>query len=156
MFTASSSQEFAVAAMQEIEVVSMDDGEDNVTLSSVEQRPHPSAAIIESSPPPPPPLFPPLSSSSSSSSSPQVSSSRLLPPMDDDGRLSSQDEALEVLHGMLSNERTLPKIDHAARSHIKGTPISISCNNSSSAADPTSNLLDNDDEDTSSINNINN
>ena len=157
MFTVSSSQEFAVAAMQEIEVVSMDDGEDNVTLSSVEQRPPPSAAIIESSPPPPPPLFPSLSSSSSSSSSPQVSSSRLLPPMDDDGRLSSQDEALEVLHGMLSNERTLPKIDHAARSHIKGTPISISCNNSSSAADPTSNLLDNDDEDnTSSINNNNN
>lgn len=158
MFTASSSQEFAVAAMQEIEVVSMDDGEDNVTLSSVEQRPHPSAAIIESSPPPPPTLFPSLSSSSSSSSSPQVSSSRLLPPMDDDGRLSSQDEALEVLHGMLSNERTLPKIDHAARLHIKGTPISISgISNSSSGADPTSNLLDNDDEDnTSSINNNNN
>ena len=167
--------DFAMQEMQEIEVVSMDDGEDNITLTS-------SAGSVTSSQPlastiTPPPLLPTLSSSSSSSSTldgddedKQASKSLLPTHRRSSSSSSSQDEAFDILLGMLSKEQTLPTIDHVARSKIRGTPISISgstnnnvgnnnsfssSNNnrsssssppSSSSSCPSANLLDNDND----------
>jgi len=104
MFVSSQQEAPLVVAMQAIEVISMDDGEDNVRPTTSLSSP---PSIIASSPS--------LDSSSAAAASPN--------------HLSSQDEADEAtdkLFAMISNETTLPTIDHHARSKMKATPISIS------------------------------
>jgi hypothetical protein len=108
----------AAVAMQEIEVVSMDDGEDNVTANIIHPPPHRSA-VVASPPPPPPP-----------------SSSRAFTttaaPSDDDDRADGPEEGgatapvLDVLIAMLADERAPAgaEEDRAARSRIEATPIS--------------------------------
>jgi hypothetical protein len=90
----------ATVAMQEIEVISMDDGEDNVTTNSI---PSPQSAVAS---------LPP-------SRAPTTTSSDRAPEPD-------STPAMDVLIAMLANERTLPAVDHIARSSIEATPISKS------------------------------
>ena len=87
------------AAMQEIEVISMDDGEDNVTATSLSSPPSMSAL------------------SSSCSQCPATTATTAA---------CSREEAMETLLVMISNETTLPTLDHRARSRVKATPISTS------------------------------
>jgi len=84
--------------MQEIEVISMDDGEDNVTATSLSSPPSMSAL------------------SSSCSQCPATATTAAC----------SREEAMETLLVMISNETTLPTLDHRARSRVKATPISTS------------------------------
>ena len=95
----------AAVAMQEIEVISMDDGEDNVTTTSLSS---PSSTISSPSP----------SLISSSDELLSTSSANLTGSQDE--------EAMSVLFAMISDEHTLPSIDHHARSNVRSTPISDS------------------------------
>ena len=90
----------AAVAMQEIEVISMGDGEDNVTTNSI---PSPHFAVASS-----PPSRAPTTTSSARAPKPEST------------------PAMDVLIAMLANERTLPAVDHIARSSIEATPISKS------------------------------
>ncbi|KAL3786044.1 hypothetical protein ACHAW5_007942 [Stephanodiscus triporus] len=91
----------AAVAMQEIEVINMDDGEDNVTTTSI------------SSPPSMVSTLPSLHAQQTTSSF-------------DHYRMPESSPALDALVAMLANERMLPAMDHKARSSIDATPISIS------------------------------
>ena len=90
----------AAVAMQEIEVVSMGDGEDNVTMNSI---PSPHSAVASSLP-----SLAPTTITSDHAPKPEST------------------PALDVLIAMLANERSLPAVDHIARSSIEATPISKS------------------------------
>ena len=121
-------------AMQEIEVVSMDDGEENITLSASTLRSTTPSTLIESSPPP---LLPCLSSSPLSTPSTASIHSPAMPPQ---SIKEQQEESLEILLSMLSKEQTLPTIDYTTRLNVKPTPISIIA--SSDNRSLSSNLLD--------------
>lgn len=121
-------------AMQEIEVVSMDDGEENITLSSSTLRSTTPSTLIELSPPP---LLPCLSSTPTSVSSTATHHSPSMPPQ---SIKEQQDESLDILLSMLSKEQTLSTIDYTTRNNVKPTPISISA--SSDNRSLSSNLLD--------------
>ena len=122
-------------AMQEIEVVSMDDGEDNVTLSASTLRSTTPSTLIELSPPP---LLPCLSSTPTSVSSTSNDS----PAMPPQSIKEQQEESLEILLSMLSKEQTLPTIDYTTRINVKPTPISISASSSDNRSLSSNNLLD--------------
>jgi hypothetical protein len=98
----------AAVAIQEIEVISMADGEDNVTTTSIALPP---SMVASSSS---------WSWSSSSSSHPRHTTTESSP-------------ALDALLAMLDGETTLPVVDHVARSSIIATPISTA--SSASSAD---------------------
>lgn len=98
-----------MVAMQAIEVIGMDDGEDNITTTSL------SVPIITWSPPMLELSATSVSLSSSSSSSspssltpgqPAASTAPRLHQLQQDG--CNKDEALEILFAMLSNERSAP------------------------------------------------
>ena len=125
-------------AMQEIEVVSMDDGEENITLSASTLRSTTPSTLIELSPPP---LLPCLSSSPLSTSSTSTHHSPSMPPQSI--KEQQQDESLDILLSMLSKEQTLPTIDYTTRINVKPTPISISASSSDNRS-LSSNLLDSD------------
>ena len=126
----------AAVAMQEIEVVSMDDGEDNVTLSASTLRSTTPSTLIELSPPP---LLPCLSTTPLSTSS----TSHHSPSMPPQSIKEQQDESLDILLSMLSKEQTLSTIDYTTRINVKPTPISISASSSDNRS-LSSNLLDSD------------
>jgi len=122
-------------AMQEIEVVSMDDGEENITLSASTLRSTTPSTLIESSPPP---LLPCLSSTPLSTSSTRHSPAM---PTQSITQQLRQDESLDILLSMLSKEQTLPTIDYTTRINVESTPISISASSSDNRS-LSSNLLD--------------
>ena len=113
----------AAVAMQEIEVISMDDGEDNVTTTALP------------SPPSSTRLASPSLVSLGSSSSMDHHHHNMHQPRDihmtssqtvlEEKQKQQQraDEALESLFAMLSKEQPLPTVDHRGRSFIKPTPI---------------------------------
>ncbi|KAL9187180.1 hypothetical protein ACHAXT_010900 [Thalassiosira profunda] len=92
----------AAVAMEEIEVISMDGGEDNVTTLAL--PPPPSASVMAS--PSSPHWIEPSSSSDSSHSPP-----------------SREAQAMDTLLSMMANEEALPAIDPQTRSRVKATPI---------------------------------
>jgi len=122
-------------AMQEIEVVSMDDGEENITLSTSTLRSTTPSTLIELSPPP---LLPCLSSSPLSTSS--AHQTPAMPPQSI--KEQQQDESLDILLSMLSKEQTLSTIDYTTRINVKPTPISISASSSDNRSLSSNNLLD--------------
>jgi len=122
-------------AMQEIEVVSMDDGEENITLSASTLRSTTPSTLIELSPPP---LLPCLSSTPTSVSSTATHHSPSMPPQIKE----QQDESLDILLSMLSKEQTLPTIDYTSRLNVKPTPISISASSSDNRSSSSNHLLD--------------
>ncbi|KAL7550187.1 hypothetical protein ACHAWF_013427 [Thalassiosira exigua] len=117
--------------MQEIEVVSMDDGDDAVTASSPRSS-SPASSFEATTPRSPPPPSPPFGLGTPSRS--------------------PQDRAVDVLAAMLEDEGVLRPVDPRARARVRATPITASSASSSGPFSTSARVVEPEEEEEEPVN----